>query len=141
VYRDDVCAVCGESLPPDHFYCREHAATVDDRLHEVGELLRRVSTDLDRLAVLLPTLAAETWEWLADAAGADDVWPPEPDLVLRADPDEVEVEADDEPGYVRVRVTSELAAVVASVASALADPRARNLMATAAAAEGANATH
>jgi len=141
VYRDDVCAVCGESLPPDHLYCREHAATVDDRLHEVGTLLCRVSDDLDRLGTLLASIAPETWEWLADRCEVDESWPVAPELLVRADTEEVDVEVDEEPGYVRVRLTAELAAVVSAVATALADRRALDMAEAAAAAEGANATH
>lgn len=141
MYRDDVCGVCGESLPPDHLYCREHAATVDDRLHEVGALIPRLADDIGRLAVLLRQVAPETWEWLADRAGVDDPWPPAPELLLRADPDEVDVEADEEPGYVQVRLTADLSAVLGAVADALGSSPARELSAAARDAEGANATH
>ncbi len=141
MYRDDVCAVCGESLPPDHLYCREHAATVDDRLHEVGALVPRLADDIGRLASLLRQVAPETWEWLADRAGVEDPWPPAPALLLRADPEDVDIEADEEPGYVRVRLTADLSAVLGAVAEALGSRPARALSAAAREAEGANATH
>ena len=90
MYRDDLCAVCGESLPPDHLYCREHAAIVDDLLHEVGERLPRVVEDLERLAWLVQAIAPETWDFLAEDHPDDPLWPPSPTTTLRADGGEVD---------------------------------------------------
>ena len=64
MYRDDLCAVCGESLPPDHLYCREHAAIVDDLLHEAptaGRADVQVGDERDADAVeLLGQIPLET---------------------------------------------------------------------------------
>ena len=139
MYRDDVCAVCGESLPPDHVYCREHAADVDDRLHEIGALLPRVAADTARLARLLDQIAQETWDWLASREPGDPDWPPTPPLDLTADAEDVDVEVDTTPGMVRVGLQLQLAMVVdlAARATAQAEAFAR----ACAGAEGANATH
>ncbi|MGH3665134.1 MAG: hypothetical protein ACRDU8_03400, partial [Egibacteraceae bacterium] len=102
MYRDDQCAVCGESLPPDHFYCREHAAQVDDRLHEIGALLACVTDDLPRLAELLEQVAGETWDWLAESQPDEPDWPPVGPVSLRVHADEVDVDVDTEPGRVRL---------------------------------------
>ncbi|QBI21349.1 hypothetical protein ER308_18440 [Egibacter rhizosphaerae] len=148
MYRDDACAVCGESLPPDHFYCREHAAGVDDRLHEVGRLLARLADDVPRLAERLAEVAPETWDWLADeeerAADADDeevVWPPTAPLRLRAHHDEVEVVEDDEPGMVRLSIACDLATLLEGLARGLDEGRAHRLARACAEAEGGNVTH
>lgn len=141
MYRDDTCAVCGESLPPDHFYCREHAAGVDDRLHEIGALLPRVSDDLARLAALLQQVAGETWDYLAEEQADDPLWPPVPDVALRADPEEVEVDVDSEPGLVRVRLGVPLADLLAALAGGLAADDWRRFAEACREAEGANATH
>lgn len=141
MYRDDVCAVCGESLPPDHFYCREHAATVDDRLHEIGALLPRVAADVERLALLMSQVAQETWDYIAEQQPDDPPWPPVPDVALRTDADEVTVDVDTEPGYVTVRLSTSLATVLAAVSEGLAGEQWRRFAAGAADAQGANATH
>jgi hypothetical protein len=141
MYRDDVCAVCGESLPPDHFYCREHAAEVDDRLQRIGDLLPRVTADLARLAVLVDDIAEPTWDYLAEAEPDDPEWPPVPAMGLRADAEEVDVDLDSEPGFVRVDVRVSLARLLTAVANALHDPRFARVAEAAAKAEGANATH
>lgn len=141
MYRDDTCAVCGDSLPPDHFYCREHATTVDDRLHEIGRLLPRVARDSARLAQLLEQIAEETWDYLADQEPGDPVWPPAPPLILRADADEITVDVDSEPGYVQVEIRSAVARTLAAVGSALADTELQRLAGAASATQGANATH
>ncbi len=141
MYRDDVCAVCGESLPPDHFYCREHAATVDDRLHEIGRLLPRVAADVTRLGELLGQVAPETWDYLAEQQTDDPAWPPVRPLALRPDADAITVDVDTDPGYVSVEMLAPLAGVLPALARALDDPEWRRLAAAAAGAEGANATH
>jgi hypothetical protein len=110
VYRDDECAVCGAALPPDHVYCREHAAEVDDRLHRVGELLGRVLDDLPQLAQLLDEIAPETWEWLSDDAGATAGWLPPLALRLQVHADQLDVDVDSEPGRVRLDVEADLSA-------------------------------
>jgi hypothetical protein len=141
MYRDDVCAVCGESLPPDHLYCREHAAEVDDRLHEIGTLLPSVLDDLDRLADLLGGVAEPTWDYLAEEEADDPVWPPVPRIDLHADAEDVDVDVDTEPGYVRVSLTLGLARLLRALADGLDTAELRRAAAAAARAEGANATH
>jgi hypothetical protein len=141
VYRDDVCAVCGESLPPDHFYCREHAAGVDDRLHEIGALLPRLADDAERLATLLTQVAGETWDYLAEQQPDDPDWPPAPAVELRADGDDIDVDVDSEPGFVTVRLSLPLADLLAAVAADLKRTPWRDLAAVTTTATGANATH
>jgi hypothetical protein len=141
MYRDDVCAVCGESLPPDHLYCREHAAVVDDLLHEVGERLPRLAEDLGRTAELLRMIHPETWEYLAEQAGDDPVWPPRPTVVSSTDGEDVDVDVDSEPGQVTVSLTVDLAAALGDLAAALARTSAAAMAAAARTAEGAGATH
>lgn len=141
MYRDDTCAVCGESLPPDHFYCREHGATVDERLQEIGTLLPRVTADLARAGVLLEQIAQETWDYLAEQQPDDPEWPPVPAVSLHADAEEIDVDIDTEPGFVSVRLTTAASAVLQAVAAALEDPQWRRLVEVAGAADGMNATH
>lgn len=141
LYRDDTCAVCGESLPPDHFYCREHSVTVDDRLHEIGALLSRVAGDLPRLAVLLTQVAPETWDYLAEDAAGEPEWPPRSALQVRAHPDDVDVDVDTEPGQVRVRLDMTVPQLAAAMSAALSTPELSPFVAACRAAEGANATH
>ena len=144
MYRDDVCAVCGESLPPDHFYCREHAVGVDDRLHEIGALLERVAADLPSLAALLDDIAPETWDWLAEQHESGDeelLWPPAPHLDLRVHADEVDVDVDTEPGRVRIQLQTGMQPLLAALARSLAAADTDRLAAACAQAEGADATH
>ena len=141
MYRDDICAVCGESLPPDHFYCREHAATIDDRLHEIGQLLPRVTEDVTRLATLLSQVAPETWDYLAEQEADDPEWPPVPLVALRPDADDVDVDVDSDPGYVSVRLSSPLQDLLDALGRALSAEEWRRLAAAAGDAEGTNATH
>lgn len=141
MYRDDVCAVCGESLPPDHFYCREHAATVDDRLREIGRLLPRVAADVGRLAELLGQVAPETWDYLSEQEAGDPAWPPVPALALRPDADAVAVDVDTDPGYVRVELAAPLEDLLQALAVAISGDEWMRLAAAAATAQGANATH
>jgi hypothetical protein len=108
VYRDDQCAVCGAALPPDHVYCREHAGQVDDRLHEIGALLRRLTDDLPTLTRLLDQVAPETWEWLSDSMGTEEQWPPPLPVQLHLYADQVEVDVASEPGQVRVDLDADL---------------------------------
>jgi hypothetical protein len=139
MYRDDACAVCGESLPPDHFYCREHAAEVDGRLHELGTTLARWLDDLDRIVTLLGQVAPETWDYLAEGEAGDPLWPPPPEVELRADPEEVIVDVDSEPGLVRVRLGVGLLPLLAAFAQATSELR--TMAVACQKAEGANATH
>lgn len=141
MYRDDVCAVCGESLPPDHFYCREHAATVDDRLHEIGRVLPQVAADVAHLATLLSQVAPETWDYLAEQETDDPQWPPVPLVALRPDADDVDVDVDSDPGYVSVRLSSPLQDLLRALAEALSTEEWSRLAAAAGDAEGTNATH
>jgi hypothetical protein len=141
MYRDDTCAVCGESLPPDHFYCREHGAQVDDRLHELGALLARLIADTATAAALTGGVAQETWDWLAEAEPDDPDWPVAGVLRLSADADQIAVDVDTEPGCVRVELRLPLATLLAAVAGALDGPELARLAAAATTAEGANATH
>lgn len=141
MYRDDVCAVCGESLPPDHLYCREHGADVDERLHEIGALLGRVIADAPRLAALLTQVAQETYDWVADDQDDEPEWPPVLPLTLRLAPEDIDVDVDSEPGMVRASLRAPLAALVAAVAAALDAGEAARFAAACGAAEGANATH
>jgi hypothetical protein len=141
VYRDDVCAVCGESLPPDHLYCREHAAEVDDRLHEIGALVPRLLEDLERLGTLVDGIAEATWDYLAEDEPDDPVWPPAPRLEALADADAVDVEVDAEPGMVRVALELRLGQLLTAVLTALDASDLRRAAAAAERAEGANATH
>ena len=150
MYRDDVCAVCGVSLPPDHFYCREHGSEVDARLHEIGNRLEALAHDLPRLAQLLSEIAPETWDWLADEetegaednAGTEDlVWPPSPPMTLHVHADEVEVDVDTEPGRVRIELACDLATVLQALSEGFDAAQARKLAAACKGVEGANATH
>lgn len=140
MYRDDVCAVCGESLPPDHFYCRRHGADVDDRLHDIGRLLPAVQRDAADLSGLLDGIAEETWDYLAERRPDDPEWPPQIPVTLTVDTEAVDVDVDREPGMVQVHLDLPLPDLLAVVARALGatDPA---LAAACAAAEGANATH
>lgn len=141
MYRDDVCAVCGESLPPDHLYCREHAAEVDDRLHELGELLPQLGSDLRRAAELLDSIHPETWDYLSDGVEGEPIWPPRPSMVTTTDGDDVDVDVDSEPGQVTVSMTVELARLLADVAAAMRAAGVEPLASTARTAEGLGATH
>lgn len=139
MYRDDACAVCGESLPPDHFYCREHAAGVDDRLHQLGATLTQWLDDLGRIVTLLGQVAPETWDYLAEGEPGDPLWPPMPIVELRADPEQVTVDLDSEPGLVRVRLGVGLRPLLAALAESAGELR--GVAAACEKAEGANATH
>jgi hypothetical protein len=141
VYRDDTCAVCGESLPPDHFYCREHGATVDERLHTIGALLPRVTEDLATLAELRDGIAEETWDYVAEQQDDDPQWPPAPVVAIRADAEEIDVDVDSEPGYVSVRLSTDAATIARDLAAGLDSEQWRRLAAATATAEGADATH
>lgn len=141
MYRDDVCAVCGEALPPDHLYCREHAAEVDARLHEIGALVPDVLERLTRLAELVGGIAEETWDYVAEREPDDPVWPPAPTVALRADAEEVDVDVDTEPGFVRAEVRVPLPQLLAALAAALDTGELRRMAAACAATKGASATH
>jgi hypothetical protein len=141
MYRDDVCAVCGESLPPDHLYCREHAAEVDDRLHEIGEALPGVVAALRRLATLVDGIAEETWDYVAEQEADDPDWPPAPLVELRADADEVDIDVDSEPDCVRARVRLPLGGLLGALAAGLDTPDLHRLARACATVEGASTTH
>lgn len=138
MYRDDVCATCGESLPPDHLYCREHAGQVDDRLRELGRTLPRLLDELARASRLAGELATETYDFVAEQEPDDPVWPPLPTIALRADPEEVDVDVDTEPGMVRVRLEVELPALLQALTAGLDVAELRRFAAACAQAEGAN---
>lgn len=141
MYRDDTCAVCGCSLPPDHLYCREHAAEIDARLREIGALLPQLTAGVRRLAALLDEVATETWDYVAEQEPDDPVWPPTPPVRIRADVDEIEVDVDSEPGLVRVELGIGLAALSAALADGLEHPELQRFAEACAAIEGAGATH
>lgn len=127
MYRDDECPVCGAALPPDHVYCREHAAEVDERLHRVGDLLHRVLDDLPRLSQLLDEIAPETWEWLSDETGDATAWPPPLALRLQVHADQFDVDVDSEPGRVRLDVECDLSAWCRTTVAATDDARLRRV--------------
>lgn len=140
MYRDDRCAVCGEALPPDHVYCREHGAQVDARLHDAAASLQRAAVDLGRGADLLAHVAEETFAWLADGAGIDADWPPRGALTLTVPADDVDVDVDAEPGRVRVRLEIELATLLRAVADRLEAPDVERFVRACADAQGADTT-
>ena len=140
MYRDDTCAVCGASLPPDHFYCREHAADVDDRLHRIAEMLPRLRDDVGRLRVLLAGIAEETWDYIGEEVPTDPEWPPTAAVSLRVDPAQIDVDVDSEPGYVRVALRLPLLDLLAAAGEGLGAADEAFLHACRNA-EGANATH
>lgn len=141
MYRDDTCATCGESLPPDHLYCREHAAEVDDRLHELGERLPRLLEDLDAVTRLLAELAEETYDYVAEAEPDEPEWPPRPRVTVRADAEDVDVAVDPEPGLVDAHLSVGLPTLLAAVRDGLSAEEVRRFAAACARAEGAGATH
>jgi hypothetical protein len=89
-------------------YCREHAGEVDDRLHQIGALLHRLTQDVPALTRLLGQVAPETWEWLSDSMGVDEDWPPALPVRLRLHADQVEVDVASEPGQVLVDLDVDL---------------------------------
>ncbi|HUH08097.1 MAG TPA: hypothetical protein VML96_09850 [Egibacteraceae bacterium] len=141
MYRDDVCPACGASLPPDHLYCRAHAAEVDDRLHEIAALLAEVRDAATRLAQLHERIAVETWDYLAEQEPDDPLWPPAPRLELRADADRIQVDVDSEPGVVQVRVETDLVDLLRALSVALSATETQDFAKACAAAQGAGATH
>lgn len=142
MYRDDTCAVCGESLPPDHFYCREHGATVDERLHEIGRLLPQVAADVRQLGRLIEGIAQETWDYLAEQLDDDPQWPPRPAVLMPADAEDVNVEVHESvPGAVRLELTVPADMILQAVAAALAHDDWQRVAQVTATAEGADGTH
>lgn len=141
MYRDDTCATCGASLPPDHLYCREHAAEVDQRLHELGERLPRLVEDLDAVTRLLGELAEETYEYVAEDEPDDPAWPPRPDVTVRAEAEDLHVDVDSEPGYVDARLTADLPTLLGAVRDGLPAGELRRFAHACAQAQGAGATH
>jgi hypothetical protein len=141
VYRDDQCAVCGTSLPPDHVYCREHAVGVDDRLHQIGALLGRLLDDLPELTRLLDQVAPETWDWLSDTMGSDEDWPPPLGVQMRLHADQVDVDVDSEPGRVKVDLDAELLTWCDALRAALESKDLRAVADACARAQGAGAAY
>lgn len=141
MYRDDTCATCGVSLPPDHLYCREHAAEVDQRLHELGQRLPRLLDDLDAVTDLLRSLAEETYEYVAEDEPDDPAWPPRPDITVRAEAEDLQVDVDTEPGYVDARLTTDLSTLLDAVRAGLPTGELRRFAAACARTQGAGATH
>lgn len=141
MYRDDACAVCGVSLPPDHVYCREHAAQVDDRLHQIGDVLSRLLEDLPALTRLLDEVAPETWDWLSDVAGTSDDWPPDLALRLQLHADQLDVDVDSEPGRVRIDIESDLLAWCRSAVTAMDDAKLARVARACVEATGADAAY
>ena len=141
MYRDDQCAVCGAALPPDHVYCREHAAEVDDRLHQLGALLGRLLDDLPALTRLLDQVAPETWDWLSDTMGSDEDWPPALAVRMRLHADQVEVDVDSEPGRVKVDLDAELLAWCDALRVALESKDLRAVADACSQAQGAGAAY
>lgn len=141
MYRDDTCAVCDESLPPDHFYCRDHAAEVDDRLHAIAESVGQVRESAAAAAQIVARIAEQTWDWLAARDPSDPTWPPAPEVALRVPPEQIEVDVDAEPGLVRATLRLPVPDLLAAVAAGLDDADVRRWLDASAAAEGLNATH
>lgn len=141
VYRDDRCAVCGEALPPDHFYCAEHGATVDDRLRALGSGLGRLLEALRASAALAPGIAEQTWAWLEECDGADGDWPPAPAVAATAEAEDIDVDVASDPGKVTLDLRLPLPELLAALAAALDTPDLHRLAAHLAAADGADATH
>lgn len=141
MYRDDVCAVCGESLPPDHFYCRRHGAEVDARLHAIADHLPTVQRSAADAARLLRGVAEETWDYVAESQDDDADWPPRATVTWTVDTEAVEVDVDEEPGMVRVQIAVDLPELLETVAGALAEAQRRGFVAACADVEGADATH
>jgi hypothetical protein len=128
-------------LPPDHVYCREHAAQVDERLHEIGALLRRLVDDLPVLTRLLEQVAPETWEWLSDTMDSDEQWPPSLAMRLRLHADQVEVDVASEPGQVHVDLDAELTTWCTALLAAVEAGDLRNVADACARAQGAGAAY
>ncbi|MBW3602753.1 MAG: hypothetical protein KY434_08655 [Actinobacteria bacterium] len=142
MYRDDVCATCGESLPPDHLYCREHAAEVDDRLAALGAALDRFVEDGAEVRRLLGELAQETFDYVAEEHDDDPEWPPPLQLEARLEADRMVVEVDEEePGFVRLALRLGLRDAVAALLAALEGADVPRFAQSCRAAEGAGATH
>jgi hypothetical protein len=141
VYRDDQCAVCGAALPPDHVYCREHAAEVDDRLHRAGELLGRVIDDLPQLARLLDEIAPATWDWLSDEAGDMAEWLPPLALRLHVHADQLDVDVDSEPGRVRLDLEADLPTWCRATVTAMDDASLQRVAQACMEATGADAAY
>lgn len=141
MYRDDQCAVCGAALPPDHVYCREHAAEVDERLHRIGALLDRVLDDMPQLTQLLDEVAPETWDWLSEATDVDAEWPPPLPVRLLVHADQFDVDVDSEPGRVRVLLETDLHAWAAATDAAMRQVGLRRVAQACAKATGADAAY
>ena len=141
MYRDDLCAVCGESLPPDHFYCREHAVDVDGRLHDIAGRLPDLRARTGELHDLVDGIAEETWDYVAESDPADPVWPPTATVDLRVDSAQIDVDVDSEPGYVRVRLQLSMTELLAAARDGLATVDDERFVRACASAHGAGVTH
>ena len=143
MYRDDLCAVCGDSLPPDHLYCREHAAVVDTLLHDIGSNLPALLPRLREAADLVERIHPDTWDFVAEEDGQDDdvIWPGRPTLRVTTDGEDFDVDVDSEPGRVTVEVQLDLVDLLRAVATALEEADVAALSAAARSVEGAGATH
>ena len=133
--------MCGESLPPDHFYCREHAAEVDDRLHAIAGRLPGLHADVQDVRELVTGIAEETWDYIAESDPSDPDWPPDVNVSLRVDTDQVEVDVDEEPGYVQVRLRLSLDELLDVAGQGLAQANREHFITACADVSGANATH
>lgn len=141
MYRDDTCPSCGESLPPDHLYCREHSVDVDDRLHALGTALVEAADQLAEAARLIATIHPDTFDYLAEDEPDDPEWPPRAGLHLAADAEELDVDVDAEPGRVAVRVDTPLAELLAAAAATVGTPDLRRFADACTRAAGTNVTH
>lgn len=133
--------MCGAALPPDHVYCREHAGQVDDRLHQIGELLRRIADDVPALTRLLDQVAPETWEWLSDTMGSDEQWPPPLAVRMRLHADQVDVDVASDPGQVRVDLDADLLTLCDALRVAIEATDLRSIADACLHAEGAGAAY
>lgn len=141
MYRDDRCATCGEALPPDHLYCRMHAAEVDGRLQDLAVRLQEMGREAQAIADLVDGIAPETWDYLAEAEPNDPEWPPAVAILLRLPPEQVDVDVDTEPGLVRIRLDIALADLLAGVADNLRTISTSRFQEALRHAHGAGATH
>lgn len=141
MYRDDECAVCGESLPPDHFYCREHAVDVDERLHTIGQALPALESDARSLHSLVKGIAQETWDYLADSDPEEPDWPPTLSLNMQLDAESISLDVDQEPGYVRMQLDVTLLQLLELAGQGLGQAASSTFVDTVSSASGTGVTH
>jgi hypothetical protein len=94
-----------------------------------------------RLAVLVDGVADETWNYVAEDELDDPLWPPVPVVSFTADADEVDIDVDTEPGFVRAELRVPLPRLLSALADDLDNAELRRLAAACTAVEGASATH